>query len=177
MEEIVNSLKNAHYANLFTRTAANVIDNVLVSALTFFVMVILTFSSFDVFSIDNFKQMFVTDLTIDNPQILDYEVIQGLLFFVIYTVALYLLLSLIYFQSLLMSNKRATFGMRFFKLKLISLDGDKKLSFNRVFLRNIFFMFLKFIYIGGISLFTIAYTRDKQALHDMALGTSVTVED
>lgn len=169
---LVASVADAHYANLFVRIVANVIDNFLISILTFFMMVILTFSSFDVFSIDSFAKLFVTDLTLQNEEVIDYRMIEGALFFIVYTMALYTLLSLVYFQSLLSSKHHSTFGMRLFKLRLVAL-GETPLSFNRIFVRNVLFIFLKFVYVGGLSVFTIAFTKDRQALHDMVVGTTV----
>ncbi len=161
----------ANYAHLATRIFANVVDNILIFLMTFFVMVILTFSFFDNFTLPSFLGLFQVDLTSPLP-LSDHEMDKGLVFFVIYMVIAYAFVSLIYFQIMLAGKRQATYGMQLFGIKLTDQDGEK-LSFDRVFGRNVLFILFKYIYVGLASAITIPHLKRHQGLHDLPFGAVI----
>ena len=166
-----------HYARTSARLVANIVDNILISLLTMFIVVILTFTSFDILNWTNFVEMLQTDpYSLDSSAQTPYELVQGMLFFVVSLSVLYGILSLGYFQALLAGKERATFGMRLFKLKLVPL-GESTLTPIKIFIRNIIFLVAKAIYIGSLSIITMAVTKNHQALHDMVVDTTVIFKD
>jgi len=168
----MTTLDSIHFKNLSARLMANIVDNILVTLMTFFVVVILTFSSFEVFNTENFTQMFSINMLTSGGIADPYELIQGMLFFSITMILLYTAIGLVYFQLLLAGKKRATYGMEMFGLELQSLNGSE-LSAIKIILRNVLFVILKFLYIGTLSFFTIAFTEKHQGLHGMPVSTTV----
>lgn len=83
----------------------------------------------------------------------------------------YLIINWLYF-ALLESNPnyQATIGKSILKLKVVDIDGNK-ISFGKASGR----FFVKIIsgLILGIGFFMIAFTKNKQGLHDMVAGTFV----
>jgi uncharacterized RDD family membrane protein YckC len=76
----------------------------------------------------------------------------------------------IYFVSQWSSSKQATPGMRIMGVKMVGYDY-KRISFTRAFGRYLA-MFLSGLTLG-IGYFMIAFTKRKQALHDMIAKTYV----
>ena len=166
-------LQNIHYARTSARLVANIVDNILISLLTIFIVVIITFTSFDVLHWANFTEMLeIKPYSLERPIRAPYELVQGMLFFVVSLAVLYGILSLVYFQALVAGKSKATFGMQLFGLQLVSL-GESELSWQRIFARNIFFIVAKTFYIGGLSIITMLITQKHQTLHDMIVDTTV----
>lgn len=163
---------NSHML-VISRLAANVFDNILLALLTLFIVLIITFTSFDVLHIGNFMDMMkVEPLSLDGSIDQPYKLVQSMVFFLVNLSLLYTFISFVYFQTLLSSKKRATFGMQLLKLELVSVK-DTELTFISILLRTIYFLVLKAFYIGVISLVTMVLTEKKQALHDMATSSTI----
>lgn len=80
----------------------------------------------------------------------------------------------VYFES---SQRMATLGKSFMKLKVVDNEGNR-LTLAKAAIRNA----VKFLPgIGGllllVSLLMIAFTQDKKAIHDIAAGTQVVSEE
>ncbi len=171
----MDTKNNSALSVAISRMAANIIDNILLALLTFFIVLILTFTSFDILQLGTFIEMLQVDpYTLDTKPTHSYELLKSMAFFLTSLSLLYALVSLVYFQSLLTGNKRATFGMQLFGLELVSIDKkNKHISFIKVSGRTILFIVLKAVYVGGISIITMFVTKEFQTLHDMPFGTTI----
>ena len=173
------TVKKSQTSVTILRIVANMLDNILLSLLTLFIVIILTFTSFDILHLDNFKEMLSVDPysleSIENQSHQPYELFQSMVFFVSSLSILYAFLSFIYFQILFTTEKQATFGMQLFKLRLVTLD-DSELTGNKVMGRTLMFIVFKMIYVGGLSLITMAASKNNQTLHDMPVGTTIIVQ-
>ena len=170
---IIASMENTQikYASLYARVIANSIDNMIIGILTFLIVYVTTFSSFQGLSLKSFSGLITSDLT-QTATFGTPEAASSVLFFIVSLIVVYTLMSLIYFQLTLAGAGSATVGMELMKLKLSKTDGAKPKQ-GEVLMRNILFIALKAIYIGAVSLLTIGIGQKKQALHDMPLDTIV----
>ena len=80
----------------------------------------------------------------------------------------------IYVPVLESSKYQGTLGQILMKIKIVNLQGER-ISFIDSFVRLIVFFIFNAVYLWIISLFTIFFTKEKKALHDMACKTRVVI--
>lgn len=68
----------------------------------------------------------------------------------------------------LTSARGGTIGHKFMKLKVTKIDSDEHLSFKGAFVRSSIKALL-----GWLSLFTVGKSKQKQAIHDIVVGSVV----
>jgi len=154
------------------RLVANVVDNMIITLFTFFAVLAIAFFSLEIFNVISINELLMWNINSYVETEGTYGLLKGAIIFALYIMITYTALSIIYFQYFLTTPQRSTIGMKLFKLQLEGVDGAK-LSFSKVFARNILFIIFKFIYIGSVSIITMIITKEGQALHDMATGTKV----
>lgn len=169
MEE---NIGNITYPKTYTRLMANIFDSFPISILALVLLTLLSFSSIEIFNLDNITGIFSWDpnTLIEGEAV--YDPVKDFFSFLAAMTVLYMFVGFSYFQVMLDSKKQATFGMQIFSLRLVNLDGSRPTT-NAVFTRNILFYILKTLYIGGISILTIEIHKYHQALHDMPTGTTM----
>lgn len=143
-----NINKPKEHAGFILRLLAFIIDLVITSILNYILIII-----------------FQLDVTI---------VSEGFNPLLLVTSPISLFVNWLYF-SLLESHPyyRATIGKLIFKLKVVDHD-EKKISFGKASGR--FFAKIISALILGIGFFMIAFTKNKQGLHDIAAGTFVKIK-
>jgi uncharacterized RDD family membrane protein YckC len=140
--------KPKQQAGFFLRVIAFIIDFVIISILNVFIVTI-------------FNIEYTVESELWNP-----------IYF--FSHPYYIIINWLYFAILESNpNYQATIGKSILKLKVVDIDGNK-ISFGKSSGR----FFAKFIsgLILGIGFFMIAFTKNKQGLHDLVAGTFVKIK-
>jgi uncharacterized RDD family membrane protein YckC len=140
--------KPKEHAGFFLRLIAFIIDFIIISILNVFIV-----------------SIFNIEYTIES------ELWNPIYFF---SHPYYIVINWLYFAILESNpNYQATIGKRILRLKVVDVY-DKKISFGKASVR--FFAKILSGLILGIGFFMIAFTKNRQGLHDLAAGTFIKVK-
>jgi uncharacterized RDD family membrane protein YckC len=149
-------IENARYAGLFRRIAASIVDSIVIAILLILILtgIILIF---EVQLETHFSQS-IHDFMYDFTSILTGITI--------------LLGNFIYYAIFESSKYQGTIGKIIMRIKIVTNQGEK-ISFATSFFRLLLFYLFAISPFYIINFFTIIFTKEKKALHDMIFNTRI----
>ena len=90
----------------------------------------------------------------------------------VYSRVIAFLVIFVLYEPIMVSQIGSTFGHHMNKLKVQRDDNGKRLSFGTAFIR-----FIIKATLGIISLFTVTVSKDKKAIHDMIVNSTVEFDE